>query len=247
MPCSQYKGPALLVLSVLAAACASRTQVAAVTPPSANPRTMSNGLHWMRDSAEYRAVAHQVYGAATRYVEAAASDRPAGTWGVILDADETVLDNSDYNWENEAAGLPHDETRFERWIQRRSATPVPGAKAFLERVRQLGGRIAIVTNRSERVCEPTRVNLREQGLPFDVVLCKGGESDKNPRFEAVAAGTAGIPPVHVAAWVGDNIFDFPKLSQEVRTAGDGAFASFGQGLFIIPNPVYGSWQSNPHR
>jgi 5'-nucleotidase (lipoprotein e(P4) family) len=165
---------------------------------------------------------------------------------VILDADETVIDNSQY--ELERGDRPHDETVWNQWVERRAAVPVPGARAFLQRVRDLGGRIAIVTNRADAVCEATRDNLRQQGLLFDVALCKPeGVSDKNPRFEAVAAGTAGQPPVEVVAWVGDNIKDFPKMGQEALQSPDEAFAPFGKTWFIIPNPLYGSWEKNPYR
>jgi 5'-nucleotidase (lipoprotein e(P4) family) len=238
----------LVVLAAGAGGCASTTQTVTAPPklaPSPAP-AVSDVLHWVRDSAEYRALALQAYGAATRHVEAAAAGRPAGSWGVVLDADETILDNTQY--EKERGELEHDEGIWNQWVERRAAVPVPGARAFLQRVRDLGGRIAIVTNRADSVCDATRDNLRQQGLLFDVALCKPeGVSDKNPRFEAVAAGTAGMPAVEVVAFVGDNIKDFPKMGQELLQSPDEAFAPFGQRYFIIPNPLYGSWEKNPYR
>ena len=72
----------------------------------------------------------------------------------------------------------------------------------------------------------------------------GSPSDKNPRFAAVAAGTtpAGGPPVHVIAYLGDNILDFPALSQAAARKDDGLLAPFGVNYFVLPNPMYGSWQ-----
>ena len=117
-------------------------------------------------------------------------------------------------------------------------------------MKALGGVVAIVTNRADFVCEETRGNLRKLEVPFDVVLCKPeGVSDKNPRFESVAAGTAapGLAPAEVVAFVGDNIRDFPHLDQKVRLEGEGALGDFGRRFIIIPNPLYGSWEANPYR
>jgi predicted secreted acid phosphatase len=80
------------------------------------------------------------------------------------------------------------------------------------------------------------------------MLCKpdGGPSDKGPRFEAVARGTTplGLPPLEVVAFLGDNIRDFPGQSQAIRKENDEAFASFGARFFVLPNPMYGSWEAN---
>jgi predicted secreted acid phosphatase len=132
------------------------------------------------------------------------------------------------------------------WCARREAVPLPGASAFLSRVRALGGRIAIVTNRSAAECPDTEAVFQAQGLAYDAMLCRpeGGPSDKNPRFEAVARGTAGLPPLEPVAFVGDNIQDFPGQSQAIRRQGDEAFQAFGGGYFVLPNPMYGSWEGN---
>ena len=90
--------------------------------------------------------------------------------------------------------------------------------------------------------------MQAQALPYDVMLCKpdAGPGDKNPRFEAVAHGTtgAGLPPLEVVAFLGDNILDFPGLSQALRKQDDAAFAEFGRRFFLLPNAMYGSWERN---
>jgi 5'-nucleotidase (lipoprotein e(P4) family) len=203
----------------------------------------------VRNSAEYRAAAIQAYRSATVAVEAAASERKPGTWGVILDADETVLDNAQYQQERAEQGLGFSPDSWAEWVCRRSAPALPGAVAFLRRVRELTGVIAIVTNRTEAQCADTDANLRQVQIAFDLLLCKpnDGSDDKNTRFESVVRGTASPahPPLDVVAWVGDNIRDFPQLSQELRRAPEDAFAEFGRRFFVIPNPLYGSWEKNP--
>jgi predicted secreted acid phosphatase len=80
------------------------------------------------------------------------------------------------------------------------------------------------------------------------MLCKPKESgDKNPRFEKVARGEAfgDGRPVEVLMWVGDNIQDFPGLSQAIRKGTDEAYAPFGTRFIALPNPMYGSWEKSP--
>ena len=205
-------------------------------------------IRWTRDSAEHRALLLQVYRAATAHVEREAAARAPGTWAVVLDADETVLDNSLYQLERARAGKPFDAESWRAWCARREAVPLPGAQAFLARVRALGGKVAIVTNRTASECPDTEAVFRAHGLVYDAMLCKpdGGPSDKGPRFEAVARGTTpvGLPPLEVVAFLGDNIQDFPGLSQALRKEADEAFAAFGARFFVLPNPMYGSWEKN---
>ena len=106
----------------------------------------------------------QVYAAATAHVEREAASRAAGSWAVVLDADETVIDNSAYQLERERAGLPFDAPSWHEWTKRREALAQPGAHAFLARVRELGGRIAIVTNRTVSECPDTEAVFRAREL-----------------------------------------------------------------------------------
>lgn len=220
---------------------------AAVAPATA-PHPLGMAVRWARTSAEHRAVYLQVYRAATAHVEREAAARAAGTWAVVLDADETVIDNSLYELERAEKNIPFGSDSWREWTARRAATPLPGAAAFLARARALGGKIVIVTNRSAAECADTEAVFRAHSLAYDAMLCKpdGGPSDKGPRFEAVARGTTpgGLPPLEVVAFVGDNIQDFPGLSQAVRKEADEAFAPFGARFFVLPNPMYGSWERN---
>jgi 5'-nucleotidase (lipoprotein e(P4) family) len=222
--------------------------VAAAPQPSPTPAPVRipEAIRWVRDSAEHRAIFLQVYREATERVEHEAAERTPGTWAVVLDADETVIDNSAYEVECVEGRLPFDAKGWQEWTTRREAVPLPGAAAFLARVHDLGGKIAIVTNRNQSACPDTEAVFRAHDLPFDVMLCKpdAGPSDKNPRFEAVAHGTtpAGLPPLDIVAFLGDNIFDFPGLSQAIVKQGDDSFAQFGVRFFVLPNPMYGSWR-----
>jgi 5'-nucleotidase (lipoprotein e(P4) family) len=232
-----------------ASACATATTTRGQTAQAGGDRTvLPEAIRWVRASAEHRAIFLQVYGAASARVRDAARGRPAGSWAVIVDADETILDNSEYQKRRAALGAGFTSESWNAWVREEKAAALPGAAAFLALVRELGGRIAVVTNRDEELCAATRRNIDALGLAADMVLCRtGGVSDKNPRFEAVQRGTAasGIGPLEVVAWVGDNIQDFPALSQDVRHAPESALADFGRRYFMLPNPMYGSWERLP--
>jgi acid phosphatase len=166
----------------------------------------------------------------------------------VIDADEAAIDNSEFERDLALSPDEYDEASWNDWVRERRATALPGAVQYARLARSLGGRVIIVTNRAAEVCDATRENLAAVGIVADLVLCKPeGESDKNPRFERIAAGTASpdLPPLEVLIWVGDNIRDFPRLSQELRFAPDSAFDAFGRRFFILPNPMYGSWEDNP--
>ena len=222
------------------------------TPPPATPGAVAtargpatalpHALRWVRDAAEYEAASRQLYRVAQAQVEQAAKTRLAGAWGVVLDADETVISNLTFQIEND--GKPYTEEAWTAWAKRREATPLPGAKGFLGRVRALGGKIVIVTNRRQPICPDTEAVFKAHALVYDVMLCRTDVGDKNPRFAAVEKGTAspGLLAIEVVAYVGDNIQDFPGMTQASRGGGEAAFADFGRRFFVLPNPMYGSWE-----
>ena len=210
--------------------------------PAADP----DSIRWVRDSVEFRAAVVQAYRTATAHVETA-RPRKAGTWAVILDADETIISNVTYQLERARLGLGFSPDSWNQWVRRREATPLPGAAAFLSRVRALGGRIAVVTNRLGSECDDTTAVFERHALVYDAMLCRpngSSPSDKNPRFQAIARGEsrAGASPLDVIAYVGDNILDFPDLTQALKTQGEAGLQPFGARYFVIPNPMYGSWQ-----
>jgi 5'-nucleotidase (lipoprotein e(P4) family) len=235
---------------LLAALAACRT----AAPPVAHPATAApaqpaptpaepDSIRWVRGAAEYRAAVLQTYRLATAQIETDAAGRPAGTWAVVLDADETIIT---YQAERAKAGLPYSSASWAAWVRRREATPIPGAAAFLARVHALGGKIAVVTNRLGSERDDTIAVFTAHALVYDAMLCRpnGTPSDKNPRFEQVRTGTPPSigAPVTILAFVGDNIQDFPALGQAVKDKGDAGFADFGVRFWVLPNPMYGSWQ-----
>lgn len=240
----------------LATSCASCILIAALVACSPAPRpaptpTVAAGypteLRWVRTSAEYRALMLQTYRAAGSQLVQSSQGLAKGSWAVILDADETLLDNSEYQKRLGAAHARYSDSSWAVWVRESAAPATPGAVEFTRQVHGLGGLVAIVSNRAESLCQVTRKNLVEVGIQADLVLCQSpGVSDKNPRFRLIESGTAmtGIPPLKVLEWVGDNIQDFPMLAQRARND-PALLAEFGVRFFALPNPMYGSWERNP--
>ncbi len=244
---SRVMRSSIALLLVAASACASSgtpTMRATGSAPVA-ARQLPNDVRWFRTSAEYRAIARQTYLLASDRLPELSRGLAPQSWAVILDADETILDNSEYEVRRSTVDSGYTDASWNQWVNERAATPIPGAVDFMRRVHELGGRVVIVTNRAAPLCGATRENLRGIGVTADLVLCEpGSQSDKNPRFQSVQHGTAapGLPPLTVVAWVGDNILDFPGLSQESRNDPN-VLSQFGRRFFILPNPMYGSWQT----
>jgi 5'-nucleotidase (lipoprotein e(P4) family) len=243
----------LLLMAAGAVACAPPAPATTAAPPPAveaqAQRPYPRDLLWARTSAEHTALFLQTFRAAGDRVAELARGRASGSWAVIVDADETLVDNSEYQRRLHGSGARFDSLTWDRWVRERAATALPGAVEYVAAVQRLGGRVVVVTNREHDVCEPTRENMEALGMRVDLVLCRRGVSDKNPRFEAVTAGRAGggLPPLEVLQFVGDNIQDFPGLSQRSRDEGASAFALFGDRYFVLPNPMYGSFERNTPR
>ena len=204
------------------------------------------GLTWYRRSAERRALTVQAYSLAAAQLQAKAASL-TGAWGVVLDIDETTLNNSLYQRERMDLGVGYSPGSWTAWVNRKAATPLDGVVAFTNLVHTLGGKVFFVSNRMAATeCPQTADNMATAGITYEAMLCKVDSSDKNPRFAALTNGTAPstLPPQKLVMFVGDNILDFPALSQDLRKQPESAFAHFGQDFVIMPNSMYGSWQGN---
>jgi 5'-nucleotidase (lipoprotein e(P4) family) len=228
---------------------------------SAQTHENLNAVLWMRTSLEYRHTAMQAYRLASLMLDVALRDN---TWtaaleqsagyeslppAVILDVDETVLDNSPA----QAATLSNATGMFrgdewDAWVKQASAKVIPGAADFLKLAAAKGVEVFYLTNRARNQEADTIRNLAAEGLPFadeDHVLVKGEVpgwgSDKASRRRYLASR------YRILLLVGDDANDFlPGVRAGIaeREHAVAPYASYlGSKWIILPNPTYGSWEN----
>lgn len=232
----------------------------AVAAAWGQPHENLNAVVWMQTAAEYQASALQTYRAAEASLLRALKDpnwtatlEQTGDFralppAVILDLDETVLDNSVYQARLAADNKTFTDESWAAWVAERKAGLVPGARDFLNFAHAHGVRLFYVTNRvcsGEDPADPTAAMLRSLHLPQGVLLCKakaGDSSDKSPR-RGRAASTH-----RILLLIGDDFNDFVTMPREQATVAGRAdavraYARFwGERWFVLPNPTYGSWE-----
>ena len=257
-----------LTFLVTSAACSARTTLPAATPSAppaaATPAKISlpDSVVWFRTSVEYRATAVQAYRLATLMLDRGLADKTwtaaleqTGEFGskppaVILDVDETVLDNSESEERNIRSGAVYSEAQWAVWCNERKATPIPGALEFTRAAAARGVAVFYVTNRDRALEQATRDNLAKYGFPLDsgrdTVLTRAERpewtsSDKSSRRALVAQD------FRVVLLVGDDFGDFvagARGTLAARQALDKANeAMWGVKWIALPNPLYGSWKT----
>ena len=232
-------------LLCLTAVFALGTSISTAQQPALLPQGLS--IKYVRDSQEYATLARQVYRAAEQAVRAAAPSLEKGSWVVSLDIDETALDNSTYQLEREAYGLPFESISWNAWVARRQAAAIPGVSEFVQAVRQLGGSIAWISNRDVMTLDATRANLAAFQLWSDQDrLCLQAQTEPRPtkrvrRSEVrTGQGTCSWPAkMQFVAFVGDQMGDFPEPDEGIPNAGTDL--AFGRTCFLLPQPMYGEW------
>ena len=197
--------------------------------------SLPNDIRWVRQSGEYKELCKQVFQQAWYQVKKQADS--GGKLAVVVDLDETVLNNSLYQVDRWGKGLGFTQESWSEWVNQKEAGLVPGAKVFLEKTRKLGVTVVFMSNRMHHNLQPTMENLK--GLRVwhkkDLFLLRKDKQDtKEIRRKEVLEGTGRmnkVGPLNVLAYLGDQIGDFPNKSGEV----------FGVSQFLLPNPTYGKW------
>lgn len=215
---------------------------------------------WQHTSAEYRACCLQAYALATSRLAKKLADAPKDGRppAVVMDLDETVLDNAAFQTALYRRGEPYSD---EAWLAWASKYPeevglVPGAKAFIDDAESEQVRVFYITNRVEALRDPTLFALRNLELDRkdigERLLLAATTGDKTARRKKVSESH------NVLLWVGDNLRDFderfvadkvdPTNPDDLRKAVarraalvDESRARWGDDFIILPNPMYGEW------
>jgi 5'-nucleotidase (lipoprotein e(P4) family) len=232
--------------------------------PQAAPTYVNlNAVLWTQTSVEYRASVLETYRSGKSALVRALKDphwtaalEQTGDFSklppaVILDLDETVLDNSPFEARLAASGQNYSDQAWDEWVNERAAGLLPGAKDFLEFATARHVTAIYLTN---RVCDPTKADdptaqvLRKLSLPLDPapahLLCDdGNKGDKTERRRKCAAR------LRILLMFGDQLGDFVRIPPaSANLAGrDKLFAAnqemWGERWFQLPNPTYGSWEA----
>jgi len=275
--------PALPAAALLAAALAL-AGCGTVAPRAADPLPASaatatvpahdnlNAVLWVQGSVEFRALSETVFRAAGARLDAALAD-PA--WdalvpaeraaagdaaglppAIILDIDETVLDNSPYQARMVVDGTSFDDATWDAWVEERRAIPMPGARELTRAAAEKGITVFYISNRTVESTPATLDNLRRQGLPvqhdevflglgMQVPGCEQAGSGKSCRRQAVGRTH------RVLMQFGDQLGDFvqaPANTPEDHAALHAEYRDwFGERWWVLPNPTYGGWESAPLR
>lgn len=270
---TRFHASILVVALLLLSACASAPAPEAPEPAYDPAKDM--GLQWVKRAAEYRAITTQVYRNATAALPAFIDDK---SWSampeqtdaealppaVILDVDETVVSNVDFQLTFERPFANH---KLNTWSSSFNARPIDGVRDFVVAARTLGVTVFFVTNRPCEVIvgnsdpcpqKTTTVDdIREVGIdvePEYVMLSgerPGWDREKLVRRKLIARTH------RVIMLIGDDYGDFVPCARkkvvapcsEPATEASRAKALetydkyWGSGWYILPNPMHGSWTS----
>lgn len=209
---------------------------------------------YQQKAAEYRALSYQAFNIArlrldedldkknAKRLPKAERKRPRA---IVVDIDETVLDNSPANAYSAKNNLPFNVKDWYAWGEMRKAKAVPGAVDFLNYAVSKAVKIFYISNRDEIQKQATIDNLKSAGfsdVSAENVVLRQTESTKEPRRLAVSA------KYRIVMLMGDNLDDFSNVFERKSimdrfAATDQARAEWGKRFIVLPNAMYGTWES----
>ena len=263
--------PALLALSACAhqqavekiSAASAPLQAATSVPASDN----LNAVAWTQTAIEHDLIYRQAYRDASERLDEALADpdwdalsredrNGGGVRGlkpaVILDVDETALDNSPYQARLVLDGKSFDDSTWAQWCKEKAARAMPGAVDFTRAADGKGITVFYLSNRTADLNDATLANLAKVGFPVkageNVFLGLGTVVDGCPQKGSEKGCRRQLIARHyrVLMQFGDQIGDFVDISNNSIQGRQSAVTPYldwvGGRWFVLPNPTYGSWE-----
>ncbi len=251
---SHSRRPAILVLLVglLIAGCSNQ-------PPGPVTHESVNATLWNQTAAEYVAISTQAYRVAAANLDLALTDtqwtaaleQHEGYSGlppaVVMDIDETVLDNSRYNARIIEEYGEYTQETFTDWCEESAATPIPGAKPFVDHAVAQGVAIIYYSRRIEQLRDCTTRNLAALGFPLpdqQYLLL----NDKQPATSKAQLRSELATRFRILLLIGDDLEDFVAGSKadpaSRRDLANQYAERWGRQWIILPNPMYGTWETS---
>lgn len=201
---------------------------------------------WYQRSGEMRALYFQGYNIAKSsldsYLQKSTSQRKKA---VIVDIDETILDNSPFEGHVILSDSSYTNTNWDYWIKNSNADTLPGALSFLKYAESKNVETFYISNRLSSQIEPTLKNLKKFDFPFadenHLLFLSDKNNSKDLRRKKVDAD------YDIVLFCGDNLadlssaFDF-REGYQLNDSINKYRADFGQRFIILPNPMYGDWE-----
>ena len=209
---------------------------------------------FMQKAAEYRALCYQAFNWGRWQIDAdfdkknlkkLPKEQRKMPRAVVVDVDETVLDNSPHQAELIKNRMPFTGAVWTAWVNRRQAKPIPGALEFTKYANSKGVRVFYVTNRNEAEKQGTIDNLKAVGFPDvsdETVLVRTSESGKEARRQLISAKH------RIVLLMGDNLNDLASIFERKSVADrfsevDKTKDLWGSKFIVLPNAMYGDWES----
>lgn len=231
-----------------------------------------NATLWYQTSAEFKASAIQTYQTASLQLPQAIADK---NWtalphqqekfqhlppAIIVDIDETILDNSPAAAQAVLLNAAYDAKRWDQWVAMAQAKAVPGAVAFVNKAEAAGVKVLYISNREcEKRADTTQScpqkndtlrNLKAVGIKTieaSQIWLKSEQkqwtSEKESRRQLAAKD------FRILMSIGDDFGDFlpdvkKNITPEQRSALVDTYQDYwGAKWFVLANPTYGSWQT----
>ena len=238
-----------IMMSMLLTQCQqaeNQTDTAEITEANIQDQSILATL-FVQQSAEYKAICMQTYHLAKNRLDELLSTGPIDKPAVVLDIDETVLDNSPYAGWKIKNGKPYSWETWKQWSDLAAADSVPGSLGFLRFADRKGVSIFYVSNRKVAELEATMKNMEQLGYPQVEqahFMLKETSSSKAERRAAIQE-----QGYHILLLIGDNLADlnnrFEKQPHTVRQhLVDSLSGKFGEEYFVLPSPTYGDWETS---
>jgi len=218
--------------------------------PNQEANSLINATTWVQNSGEFVALNLQIYQFAklrlTQIITQEPSEKPRA---IVLDIDETVLNNSNYQAFCIKNGKEFNLEDWEKWTELAQAEPIPGALDFLNFTKNNGVAIFYLSNRHENERVATLKNLKNQKFPFadnQHLILRTDDPSKENRRQKIAE------KFNIVLFFGDNLGDFSDIyyEQNGKTAKEKVLEQselFGTKFILLPNPMYGSWESEIYK
>lgn len=238
---------AILIFGLFACKSTSKTAQSgnAVTTEYQVSQQNVDAVLWFSTSAEMHYAALQAYDFATLKLKEALESKTQMKMplAVIMDLDETVLDNSPYMMAEIANGRTFSPDTWLEWCAKADAKAIPGALNFITKCEEVGVEVFYISNRDIESFEGTFKNLTNLGINVtpDKVLLRETGSSKADRRDMVFAN------YDVLLIIGDNLRDFSenfgmRIGNYGKEVVDEERLNLKRNFIIIPNPMYGEWK-----